>query len=148
MRAPRLTWLGGLFGLVLAATGGCSTYHYYDIDVKFDTAAGQFAGTNEISTIQRCVMVVSGADSGSITMGLAQNCPPMTAAGIGTDMGVVEFSSFADSGNLTFTFNAYDDMTTADSCKTGVGTKTIAASSASTVMDTITFEKVAAGCVP
>ena len=75
--------------LALVAAAGCNEYHYYDLDVSFNIASGQFAGTNEISTIQRCIMTVSGADSATITLGPANGCPPMTAAGIGTRMGIV-----------------------------------------------------------
>jgi hypothetical protein len=147
MRAARLVplWIAGLVALGASA---CSEYHYYDIDVSFDTAAGQFLGTNEISTIQRCVMTVSGADSGQIVMGLNENCPPMTAAGIGTRVGIVEFSTFKDSGTLTFTFDAYDDSTLNPMCKTGSGQKMIAATGDTTNMGTLLVEKVAAGCVP
>ena len=147
MRAARMLAIG-FIACVAAATAGCSEYHYYDIDVTFDTGAMGFAGTNEISTIQRCVMNVSGADSGQIVMGLTENCPPMTAAGIGTHVGVVEFSTFKDSGSLTFTFDAYDDQTLTAMCKTGSGTKTLTATSATTTMDTLMVEKVAVGCVP
>ena len=51
--------------LALAAAtvvaAGCNEYHYYDLDVTFNTAAGQFAGINEVSTIQVLVMSVTGA---------------------------------------------------------------------------------------
>ena len=134
--------------LALIAAAGCNEYHYYDIDVSFNIASGQFAGTNEISTIQRCVMTVSGADSGTIVMGLEQGCPPMTVAGVGTRLGIVEFATFADSGQLTFTFAAYDDRTTVDACKTGQGVKTVNVSSATTIMETLVVDKIAVGCVP
>ena len=143
MRAARLLPM-----LALAVAAGCSEYHYYDIDVSFTIASGQFMGTNEISTIQKCVMTVSGADSASITMGPSQGCPPMSVAGITPHLGIVEFATFADSGQLTFTFSAYDDSTTVDACKTGQGAKTIAVTSATTVTDTLTVDRIAAGCVP
>jgi hypothetical protein len=93
------------------------------------------------------VLTVSGADSGTIVSGLENNCPPMTAAGIGTDMGITEFSTFADSGQLTFTFSAYDDSSLTDACKTGQGVKMVPATSASTTPVAITVEKIAPGCV-
>jgi hypothetical protein len=143
MRGLRL-----LPALALVAAAGCNEYHYYDLDVSFNIASGQFAGTNEISTIQRCIMTVSGADSATITFGLENGCPPMTAAGIGTRVGIVEFATFKDSGQLTFTFAAYDDTTTVDACKTGQGTKTINATSASTTTEPLVVDKIAPGCVP
>jgi hypothetical protein len=147
MRGARMAALGVL-ALAAAGAGGCSEFHYYDIDVTFDISTGQFMGTNEISTIQRCVLNVSGADSGQIVMGLEQNCPPMTAAGAGTHLGVVEFSTFKDSGSLTFTFDAYDDQTITPNCKTGSGTKTVQATSQTTNMYALTVSKVAEGCSP
>ncbi len=102
MRAIRR--LPTLAMLALLAAAGCSEYHYYDIDVTFNTAPGQFMGTNEVSTIQRCVLTVSGADSAtSPAYRLENGCPPMTPAGIGTHMGITEFATFEDSGQLTFT---------------------------------------------
>lgn len=144
MRALRLL----LPVLALVAAAGCNEYHYYDIDVSFNIASGQFMGTNEISTIQRCIMTVSGADSATITMGLENGCPPMTAAGVGTRMGIVEFATFEDSGQLTFTFSAYDDTTTVDACKTGQGVKTVNATSKTTTNETLVVDKIAVGCVP
>ena len=93
-----------LLALVLAAASlgaaGCSEYHYYDIDVTFDTSAGQFAGINEVSTIQVMVMSVSGADSADFQIGPNANGLPLVT---GADLGVFEYSTFADSGTLTFT---------------------------------------------
>jgi hypothetical protein len=145
MRAARMLVLG-FFACVAAAGAGCSTYHYYDIDVTFDTGAMGFAGTNEISTVQRCVMTVSGADSGQLVMGLTDNCPPMTAAGIGTHMGIVEFSTFKDSGSLTFTMDVYNAQTIVPGCKVGSGTKTLTASSMTTTMDSLSVFKTGTGC--
>ena len=51
-------------------------------------------------------------------------------------MGIVEFATFEDSGQLTFTFAAYDDSTTVDACKTGQGVKTINATTATTTTET------------
>jgi hypothetical protein len=145
MRAATMLAIGFIASVAVTAAG-CSTYHYYDIDVTFDTGPMGFAGTNEISTIQRCVMNVSGADSGQLVMGLTDNCPPMTAAGIGTHMGVVEFSTFKDSGNLTFTMDVYNAQTIVPGCKVGSGTKTLAASSMTTTMDSLSVLKTGTGC--
>jgi hypothetical protein len=146
MRAIRSFGLLPIVALVAAA--GCNEYHYYDVSVTFNIASGQFAGTNEISTIQRCVLTVSGADSATLVSGLENGCPPMSAAGISTQMGISEFATFADSGQLTFTFAAYDDSTLVDACKTGQGVKTIEATSASTTSVALTVDKIAPGCVP
>jgi len=136
----------GVVALILVGGAGCSEYHYYDIHVTFDLSTGWVGGVSEISTIQRCKMTVSGADSGSMIMGNAQNCPPMTAAGPGTDVGIVEFSTFSDSGNFTFTFAGYDDQSTTDNCKAAEGTVTIPATTATTTMGDLSVKRVGAGC--
>ena len=133
--------------LALIAAAGCNEYHYYDINVKFnlDPNNGGFSPTgNEVGTIQVCIMNVTGADSDSIRMGPFANGLPVPSNG---QFGVVEFATFADSGNLTFTMSCYDDTTTVADCKTGEGTKTLSASSATTVMDELTVNKVANGCL-
>jgi hypothetical protein len=63
-------------------------------------------------------------------------------------MGIVEFATFVDSGQLTFTFTAFDDSTTVDACKTGQGVKTVNATSATTTNEMLVVDKVAVGCVP
>ena len=98
---------------------------------------------NEVGSLQVCIMTVSGADSGSIRMGPFAQGLPVPSNG---QFGIVEFSTFADSGNLVFTMSCYDDTTTTPDCKTGEGTKTVAASTASTITDSLTVNKVAAGC--
>lgn len=141
----RLARLLPLLALVTAA--GCNEYHYYDINVKFnlDPASGGFSPVgNEVGTIQVCIMNVSGADSDSIRMGPFAQGLPVPSNG---QFGIVEFSTFADSGQLTFTMSCYDDTTTTDACKTGEGTKTLSVSSATTVMDELIVNKVAAGCL-
>jgi len=95
------------------------------------------------------VLTVSGADSAtSPAYRLENGCPPMTPAGIGTHMGITEFATFEDSGQLTFTMAAYDDTTLVDACKTGQGVKTVEATSASTTTVTLTVDKIAEGCAP
>ena len=93
-----------LLALVLASASlgaaGCSEYHYYDIDVTFDTSSGQFAGINEISTIQVMRMLVGGADNADFQIGPNANGLPLVT---GAHLGVFEFSTFADSGTLDFT---------------------------------------------
>jgi hypothetical protein len=127
--------------LALVAAAGCNEYHYYDLDVTFNqnTAAGGFAA-NEVSRIQVCVFSVSGEDSGSFRIGPnAQNLPLQNGA---TRLGIVEFSTFADSGNLNFKMECYASNVTVPNCKVGEGTKTIAATSASTVMDALVVNKM------
>jgi len=137
-----------MLALVAASVGaaGCNEYHYYDIDVTFNTAAGQFAGINEVSTIQVLVMSVTGADSDVLQIGPNSGGLPLQT---GAHLGIFEFSTFADSGQLNFKIDAYDDDSSANpGCKTGEGTKTINASATITVMETMTINKISPGCVP
>jgi hypothetical protein len=135
--------------VVLAAASlgaaGCNDFHYYDVDVTFNTAAGQFAGINEISTIQVMVMGVSGADNGAIQIGPNANGLPLVT---GAHLGVFEYSTFADSGQLTFTVAAFDDATSNPQCQTGQGSKMVDATATTRNAVMLTVDKTAAGCVP
>jgi hypothetical protein len=133
--------------LALVAAAGCNEYHYYDINVKFnlDSANGGFSPIgNEVTTIQVCIMNVTGADSDSMRMGPFAQGLPVSSTGV---LGIVEFSTFADSGQLTFTMSCYDDTTTTNDCKTGEGTKTVNVSTATTVNEELIVNRVAAGCL-
>jgi hypothetical protein len=137
-----------LLALVLAGASlgaaGCSEYHYYDIDVTFDTSSGQFAGINEISTIQVMRMLVGGADNADFQIGPNANGLPLVT---GAHLGVFEFSTFADSGQLMFTAMAFDDATSNPACLTGQGTKSVEASSMTTNTVMLTVMKTGVGCV-
>jgi hypothetical protein len=94
---PRLPLLAVILGAALF--GGCNTYHYYDIDVE---------GTSPVTEIQTssmafCQLVVSGAASDTIGLADGTGCPP---AGF-PKIGAIEYATFADSGQITFTFNGY-----------------------------------------
>jgi hypothetical protein len=80
--------LGGL-------ASGCDTYHYYDIDVQFTSPVTE----GQVSVMQLCLIDVSGAASDEVQLA----CPPVKFP----DMGTFEYSTFADSGPITFTFNGY-----------------------------------------
>jgi hypothetical protein len=138
-----------LLAMVLASASlgavGCSEFHYYDIDVTFDTSSGQFAGINEVSTVQVMRMLVSGADNADFQIGPNANGLPLVT---GAHLGVFEFSTFADSGQLTFTAMAFDDATSNPACLTGQGMKTVEASSTITNTVMLTVNKTAVGCVP
>ena len=112
--------LGGL------ATG-CSTYHYYDIDVQF---MSPFT-LSEASVMKLCVVNVSGAESGTVEV----NCPPEHYP----DMGTFEYSTFVDSGSLTFTFNAYYDAPPSSDKQCTSNSVTLTASDQITQPGTITL---------
>ncbi|HMF41922.1 MAG TPA: hypothetical protein VKQ32_14710 [Polyangia bacterium] len=130
----------GIVALAVSGAAGCSTYHYYDIDVQMATSgSGSFnLTTNEIGSIQRVVMTVSGADNGQIVMGPNANGVPISTAG---HLGVVEFSTFKDSGTLTFTVDAYDSTVLNSNCKVGEGTVSLPASSNTTNTGMVTVNR-------
>jgi hypothetical protein len=107
--------------MVLAGAAGCSTYSYFDIDIRLDSSKwGSSAAANLIST---CHMFVSGATSGDFDVnGDKAVCPPDPPS---TDVGVIKYSTFADSGNVTFTLKAYQGAGQTDACETGEGTVTL-----------------------
>jgi hypothetical protein len=112
--------LGGL-------ASGCSTYHYYDIDVKFMTPVTE----TQVSVMKLCLVDISGATSDEITL----DCPPVNFP----DMGTFEYSTFADSGPITFTFNGFYDLPQSPSNQcTSKGT-TLTASDQITQTGTITL---------
>ena len=112
--------LGGL-------TSGCNTYHYYDIDVKF---MSPFTST-QASVMKLCLVDITGAESDTLIL----NCPPEHYP----DMGTFEFSTFADSGSLKFTFNAFYDTPQSPSNQCTSGSTTLTASSQITQTGTITL---------
>jgi hypothetical protein len=99
-----------LLALVLGGlTSGCNTYHYYDIDVKFMTPFT----SSQASVMKLCLIDVSGAASDTLIL----DCPPAHYP----DMGTFEYSTFADSGPITFTFKAFYDapQSPTNQCTTG-----------------------------
>ena len=116
-----------VFGAVALGAAGCSEYHYYDIKVAYDGA--QFM-PNMISQVQKCHVFVTGADTADFY--LDGNCTNATAT---TNIGVFEFSTFADSGTLNFTIRTFVGGIEFDDCLFGTGTKAIPATSAITTSD-------------
>lgn len=90
-----------LLGVLL--TGGCNTYHYYDITV---TSMSPVTVT-ELSSMSFCTIVVSGASSDTIPWSETNmmGCPPSSST-----IGTFEYATFADSGSITFTFNGYSQV--------------------------------------
>jgi hypothetical protein len=111
----RILSLAFALGMGLGAAG-CDEYHYYDVRVSFDVAT--FPSTL-VSEVQFCKVTVSGADSTSFRI---SNCPPTNSV---REVGVFTYSSFADSGNLTFKLDAYTSQMERPDCITGTGTTTV-----------------------
>ncbi len=130
-------WSALLVAAGTLANAGCSTYHYYDIDVQWGPVSEEQAGV-----VQICDLDVSGADSHSShfpssTVGdtktvcpIAQNWP---------DMGTFEFASFADSGQITFKVSGYKSLPANTSSLCVTGTLNMNASSDITQKGTLTM---------
>ena len=117
-----------LLAVVLGAlSSGCNTYHYYDIDVKF---VSPFS-VSEASVMKLCLVNVSGATSDTVVL----DCPPVNYP----DMGTFEYSTFADSGSITFTFNGFYDLPQSSSNQCTSSATTLPASDQITQMGTITL---------
>ena len=112
-----------LLALLLLAFGGaaCSSYSYYDLDLKW----GSGFDPVKIGAIVSCHLVVSGAASDNVTLD-AGKCKTATAG----DMGTIEYSTFADSGMITFTLNAFQYPESNPNCKLGEGSTTLNAAKA------------------
>jgi hypothetical protein len=130
--------------LAVVALGGagCDTYHYYDMDLQFDTSPGKFT-TATVGEAQYCRIVVSGADSHEIDL---DNCALNSDNSNTMDVGTFEFATFADSGTLTFTVDAYTAITPTPQCLYGTGTTSIQASSTVTQKGTLVIEPDGTGC--
>ena len=144
MRSPMRRLLPALaVAAISAGAAGCNEFHYYDIDVSF---VGFSASGNEVSTIQMVVMTVSGADNGRIDISATQNMGlPVT---IGTNLGIFEFATFADSGTLTFSADAYDENSSANPmCKTGTGSVQVPPTATVTNSAKLNIMKTSDGCM-
>ena len=108
-----------LVGLIALGGLGCKDYSYYDVHVTFD--ATSFVG--QVSHVQACHLSVTGAETHDYNINdNTRNCPPPNN---GLDMGIFEYSSLADSGQLTFTMKVYKSTIESESCVFGSGTKTV-----------------------
>jgi hypothetical protein len=130
----------GLVALALLAAPlvtGCNTYHYFDIDVEWGPVT-----STQSSQVQLCLLIVSGADShqsnfpSSVAMDNTSVCPPISNY---PKMGTFEYSTFTDSGSLTFTINGYKSLMAQDSNLCTSGSTTMTASSEITQSGSITM---------
>ena len=127
---------------VMLGAAGCDTYHYYDMDLRFDTSPGMFT-TATVGEAQFCRIQISGADSHEIDL---ENCALNSDNSNTTDVGTFEFATSADSGTLTFTVDAYTAITPTPQCLYGMGTTSIQASSTVTQKGTLVIEPDGTGC--
>ncbi|HSY41413.1 MAG TPA: hypothetical protein VLA79_17870 [Polyangia bacterium] len=122
---PRLPLLAAVLGAALF--GGCNTYHYYDIDVKFMSPVTE----TQVSVMKLCLVDVSGAASDTLVL----DCPPAKFP----DLGTFEYATFADSGTITFTFNGFYDLPQSSSNQCTSSPTSLTASDQITQTGTITI---------
>lgn len=150
MRRALLTCLLGAAALGAA---GCNEYRYYDVDVSFNIGAGHFSNTRELSEIQICRVTVTGADSRTFYIFddprklPEQFCPPVTNSNPRSRMGIFEYSSHADSGELTFTMDVWDGGNQTDQCHVGSGSRTVPVTDMTTTEGImLVVDRLGAGC--
>ena len=138
-----------VFALLLApvafGAASCDTYHYYDITVTFDPAFTDSLAGN----IGLCDLVVSGADSHTSFLPNGQGSDHKTVCPIAENhpvLGTFEYATFADSGKLEFTLNAYNGQSASAACLYGTGAVTLPATSQLTTTGAITLTQSSPGC--
>jgi hypothetical protein len=132
-RLRRLLWLAALLGI-----SGCNTYHYFDVTIVFDSTLPE----EQVGFLQSCSVLVSGAatDSNHLPMnppGAKSYCPVTDFHNFPT-LGTFEYSTFADSGKLTFTFQGFDYTMQAPMYQCAMGSVDVNATSEVTQTATLT----------
>jgi hypothetical protein len=112
--------------LPLLAGAGCDTYSYINIDVSLSTTSTVPFTRTSAFAIQQCHMVVSGAITDSFDLDSSVCPPPQTTTSNPFEIGTIDYSTFADSGNVTFTLNVFDSVGEKPECQVGTGSTTVA----------------------
>jgi hypothetical protein len=134
----RLLSLGFVVGLGLASSG-CDEYKYVDLHVTFDRAT---LPTTAYAEVKFCRVTVSGADSSQFRI---QNCPPPSTA-LG-DVGIFTYSTFADSGQLTFKIEAFTSQNESrPECILGTGTTNVSVSASQKLPYELVITKTGMSC--
>jgi hypothetical protein len=148
MRASMMRLLTLAVGMAMLLGGsGCSSYRYFDIDVKLDTT---LSANGTSSMIQLCYVFVKN-EKGGIEDDFALTRPNSTdnrCPVSGSSVGTFEYSTFKDSGSLTFSVAVYDSAGAADeNCKMGEGSATVPVKETTNVAPlTVMAIGSAAGC--
>jgi hypothetical protein len=125
--AAKLLFLS-LLPLALASQG-CSTYSYFDLDLK----EGAGFDTVTYGRVNSCQVFVTGAVTDSFPLKY-EVCHHNSNT---TEIGKIQYSTFADSGSsLTFTLRLFGTETS-DSCEIGHGATTLTVDGGKTVPGTI-----------
>jgi predicted small secreted protein len=119
-----------LLAPLLFLVQGCNTYSYFDIDLKLG------AGFNTVTKgqIHDCHVFVTGAASDDFHVDAAkcQNVDPATLL-----MDKIEYSTFADAGNITFTLKLFKGLGEMTACEMGEAGTTLAVQSGKTIAGSI-----------
>lgn len=121
------------FALLLGASG-CHTFKYFDMTLSFDPAMD----SAEIRTISRCRILVSGAESNNFILDKCPNHSNLADPHVGY---VFEYSSFAESGTLNFTFEGFVGLRDVDMCKIAQGSAAVAVTGLMTIPSMLTASK-------
>jgi hypothetical protein len=118
-----------LGAVLLAAVGssGCNTYSYFDVRVKLDDS---FSPPRR-GTIHSCHLFVTGAANGDFTL---DRCSPPDS----NDVGHFDYSTFSESGMVTFTLKLFQGVGERPDQQVGTGTTTLNISSGTTVTGDLT----------
>jgi len=131
---------GALAALVLlVGASGCHTFKYFDVSVSFD----QGIDDGTLGSISRCRVLVTGAESASFVLA---RCPNRATNGDPHDVGVFEYSSFAESGTLNFELRAYTGLNETPACLLAEGTVAIPVTTATTIMGSLAAKQMGTGC--
>jgi hypothetical protein len=146
MRAARFARKLVLSALVLGASlvGGCKSYHYYDVDIKF--ASG--VTLEQAGMLQFCTLIVSGADSGTFDFPDNNSDGPICPVQQNyPDLGTFEYSTFEDTGTLHFVVSGYSTTSPMSSACFASGSTDIGASDAITTAGNLSISVNSSGCV-
>jgi hypothetical protein len=144
MRMTRaLTGLAKLTALALPLLlgAGCNTFKYFDIHVSFDPLT---LDSTQSKLVSVCKVTVSGADSTNFT--LKDTVCPNHGTVAPLEVGVFEYSSFADSGTMNFKLEAFTGLGEKPECILGTGTAAVAITSATTLTGDLVIKKTGMAC--
>jgi hypothetical protein len=140
-RSPLLALLPLTLALSLQA---CGNYTYIDLDLKVGTG---FSTVNN-ARIKTCHMYVTGASNEDFNIVAANStdgtCPPVNATT--SSFGKIDYSTLADSGNVTFTLKLFEGLGQQAGCLLGQGATTVAVDPGKTVIGTVTVPYMGPGC--
>src|SRR5262249_38039166 len=101
---------------------------------------------SDVYKINVCQVTVTGADSDQFILE-SMTCVNHSPVADPLTGGKFEFSTFADSGNLTFKVDGYQGTSVNPACLIGTGMSTIPVTATMTLTGPATLAKTGAGCM-